>query len=55
MRVGEEKRMWENGKALVLDTSFEHETRNDSRRDRVVLIIDYWHPGNFFCVTGGGM
>lgn len=45
MRVGEEKRGWENGKALVLDTSFEHETRNNSRRDRIVLIIDYWHPG----------
>ncbi|CAM9814716.1 unnamed protein product [Pylaiella littoralis] len=44
MRVGEEKRTWENGKALILDTSFEHETRNDSRRDRIVLIIDYWHP-----------
>eukprot|EP00904_Undaria_pinnatifida_P004273 jgi/Undpi1/13847/HiC_scaffold_9.g03498.m1 len=44
MRVGEEKRTWENGKALVLDTSFEHETRNNSRRDRIVLIIDYWHP-----------
>lgn len=45
MRVGEEKRVWENGKALVLDTSFEHETRNNSRKDRIVLIIDYWHPG----------
>lgn len=52
MRVGEEKRTWENGKALVLDTSFEHETCNDSRRDRIVLIIDYWHPGNL-CVAGG--
>ena len=49
MRVGEEKRTWENGKALVLDTSFEHETRNNSRRDRIVLIIDYWHPGNVVC------
>lgn len=47
MRVGEEKRTWENGKALILDTSFEHETCNDSRRDRIVLIIDYWHPGVF--------
>lgn len=45
MRVGEEKRSWETGKILVLDTSFEHETRNNSRRDRIVLIIDYWHPG----------
>lgn len=45
MRVGEDKRVWENGKALVLDTSFEHETFNKSRRDRMVLIIDFWHPG----------
>lgn len=46
MRVGKEKRVWENGKALVLDTSFEHETGNNSRRDRIVLIIDFWHPGD---------
>ncbi|CAM9307376.1 unnamed protein product [Discosporangium mesarthrocarpum] len=45
MRVGEEKRTWEVGKALVLDTSFEHATRNDSDTDRIVMIIDYWHPG----------
>lgn len=44
MRVGEEKRVWQNGKALVLDTSFEHETGNNSRKDRIVLIIDFWHP-----------
>lgn len=47
MRVGEDKRVWENGKALVLDTSFEHETFNKSRRDRIVLIIDFWHPGQW--------
>lgn len=46
MRVGEKKRVWQNGKALVLDTSFEHETGNNSRRDRIVLIIDFWHPGD---------
>lgn len=54
MRVGEEKRSWENGKALILDTSFEHETRNDSRRDRIVLIIDYWHPGAMNLEFSGG-
>lgn len=45
MRVGEEKRQWQNGKALVLDTSFQHETGNNSKQDRIVLIIDFWHPG----------
>lgn len=53
MRVGEEKRSWANGKALVLDTSFEHETMNTSRRDRVVLIIDYWHPGDARIAVSG--
>ncbi|CAM9149939.1 unnamed protein product [Choristocarpus tenellus] len=44
MRVGEEKRTWEEGKCLILDTSFEHETGNMSNQDRIVMIIDYWHP-----------
>jgi aspartate beta-hydroxylase len=44
MRVGGERRSWQQGKALVLDTSFVHETRNDSPEARYVLILDFWHP-----------
>lgn len=42
--MGEEKRVWVNGKAMAFDTSFVHETSNDSDRDRAVLLIRYWHP-----------
>uniref|UniRef100_A0A0G4IEP4 Aspartyl/asparaginy/proline hydroxylase domain-containing protein n=1 Tax=Chromera velia CCMP2878 TaxID=1169474 RepID=A0A0G4IEP4_9ALVE len=46
MKVGEEEwKKWEDGKSLVLDTSFVHETRNESPdSDRLVLIVDFWHP-----------
>jgi len=27
------------------DTTFEHETGNESEEERYVLIIDFWHPG----------
>ena len=39
-----ERKEWEEGKAIVLDTSFHHETGNESDQDRFVLIIDVWHP-----------
>jgi aspartate beta-hydroxylase len=42
--VGGEKRGWEQDKCLVFDTSFTHETANDSEEDRYVVIIDFWHP-----------
>lgn len=38
------RKSWEEGKCVVLDTSFEHETSNQSDEDRHVLIIDFWHP-----------
>jgi len=40
-----QRKEWEEGKAIVLDTSFTHSTANQSDRDRYVLIIDFWHPG----------
>lgn len=42
--VGGEKRLWLQDKAIVFDTSFVHETENNSSEDRYVLIIDFWHP-----------
>jgi aspartyl/asparaginyl beta-hydroxylase (cupin superfamily) len=29
----------------VFDDRFEHEAWNRTREDRIVLIIDLWHPG----------
>jgi len=44
IKVGDEKKTWEEGKLITLDTSFEHSTGNESESDRHVLIIDFWHP-----------
>jgi aspartate beta-hydroxylase len=45
LRVGDETRQWVEGKCLVFDDSIDHEAWNHSTGDRVVLIIDLWHPG----------
>ncbi len=42
--VGGEERTWEEGRCLVFDDSFEHEAWNRDVRDRIVLIVDLWHP-----------
>jgi aspartate beta-hydroxylase len=44
IRIGEEKYEWREGRCLIFDDSFEHEVWNDSDSERVVLIIDFWHP-----------
>lgn len=44
MRVAEERKEWEENKVLVIDTTFEHETGNESAQDRYVFIIDFFHP-----------
>lgn len=43
-RVGFERRQWQVGKVLIFDDSIEHEARNDSDEQRVVLIFDTWNP-----------
>ncbi|HEY4439939.1 MAG TPA: aspartyl/asparaginyl beta-hydroxylase domain-containing protein, partial [Candidatus Elarobacter sp.] len=42
--VGGETRMWTAGRCFVFDDSFPHEAWNDGDRDRLVLIVDLWHP-----------
>lgn len=37
-------RTWQEGHCLLFEDSFVHEVWNDSDRDRVVLIVDLWHP-----------
>jgi aspartate beta-hydroxylase len=44
LRVSEETRRWEEGRCLVFDDHFEHEAWNHAADDRIVLIIDLWHP-----------
>lgn len=44
LRVGNEVREWEVGKALIFDDTIEHEAWNESDQDRVVLIFDVWRP-----------
>ena len=44
IRVGGEAREWSEGKVLILDDAFEHEVWNDSDEQRVILIVDVWHP-----------
>ena len=45
LRVGDKKTWWEEGKMLTFDDTYEHEAANLSKTDdRVVLLIDIWHP-----------
>ena len=44
LRVGNEVREWEQGKALIFDDSIEHEAWNDSDETRVVLLFEIWRP-----------
>eukprot|EP00980_Cylindrotheca_fusiformis_P028279 scaffold22589_cov138-Cylindrotheca_fusiformis.AAC.42 len=44
IRVGSEWHSWQTGKILLFDDSFEHEVRNDTGQERVVLLMRLWHP-----------
>lgn len=45
IRVGDATREWTEGRCLVFDDYFEHEAWNHTDEDRLVLIVDLWHPG----------
>ena len=42
--MGEEWREWTEGECLVFDDSWEHEVHHRGDADRVVLLINFWHP-----------
>jgi aspartate beta-hydroxylase len=42
--VDGETRTWVEGRCIVFDDSFVHEAWNRDVRDRIVLIVDLWHP-----------
>jgi aspartate beta-hydroxylase len=44
LRVGSEVKSWQEGKCLVFDDSFEHEAWNNGDSERIVLLIQFWHP-----------
>lgn len=43
-RVGSSVREWREGQAWAFDDTIEHEARNDSGKDRTILIFDVWKP-----------
>ena len=45
IRVDNEMRQWKEGKCLVFDDFLRHEAWNHSADERLVLIVDLWHPG----------
>lgn len=45
LRVGDDTRQWQEGRCLVFDDYLEHEAWNHTAQDRIVLIVDLWHPG----------
>ncbi len=44
MRVDDQIKVWKEGEAFVFDDTYEHEVRNDTEEDRVVLILDFDRP-----------
>jgi len=44
LRVGNETRTVEAGRAMIFDDSIEHEAWNDSEETRVVLLFEIWRP-----------
>ncbi|UGB37703.1 aspartyl/asparaginyl beta-hydroxylase domain-containing protein [Frateuria soli] len=44
LRVGGETHVWEEGRCVTFDDTFEHEAWNRSGQTRVVLIADSWNP-----------
>jgi aspartate beta-hydroxylase len=45
IRVDQETRRWHEGRCLVFDDFLVHEAWNHTDEDRIVLIVDLWHPG----------
>ena len=44
LRVGNETRLWEEGKLLIFDDSIVHEAMNPSAELRIILLFDIWRP-----------
>jgi len=44
LTVGDVPGTWTPGRCIVFDDAFVHDAWNDSDRERVVFIVDLWHP-----------
>jgi aspartyl/asparaginyl beta-hydroxylase (cupin superfamily) len=44
LRVGNQQRQWRQGELLIFDDSMEHEARNGSDRQRIILLFECWRP-----------
>jgi len=44
LRVGNQQRSWAEGELLIFDDSMEHEARNQSDRERIILLFEIWRP-----------
>ncbi len=44
IRVDGETRAWREGECIVFDDYYEHEAWNHTAEERIVLIVDLWHP-----------
>lgn len=44
IRVGGEEHVWQEGRCVTFDDTYEHEAWNRSGQTRAVLIFDNWHP-----------
>ena len=47
IRVGPERRHWQEGRVLIFDDAYEHEVVNESDHVRVVLFVDFEKPLRF--------
>src|SRR4029453_11360437 len=47
IRVGPERRHWQEGQALIFDDAYEHEAWNETTGLRVVLFVDFEKPLRF--------
>ena len=44
LRVGNHQREWREGELMIFDDSMEHEARNQSNSQRVILLFEIWRP-----------
>ena len=48
MRIDHERRTWAPGDLLVFDDTYDHEVKNETPQERVVLLIDFERPMRFW-------
>lgn len=44
LKVNSQKHRWSTGKCLIFDDTFLHSAANNSSKDRVIFLFDFWHP-----------